>query len=73
MARTCPNCHSPELATIEQLLGSAPVTVDDDGAEHWHNSTDVHWDTSTSIGVTCRSCGWRYEGLDYIEKLKREG
>jgi hypothetical protein len=45
----------------------------DDGTEHWHNSTDVHWDTSTSIGVTCRSCGWRYEGLDYIEKLKREG
>jgi len=62
MARACPNCQSPELATIEQLLGSAPVTVDDDGTEHWNDSTDVHWTPRPAAGSPADLAGGGTKG-----------
>ena len=62
----CPNCGSTDLATIEDLSGSAhckAVLDPDTGARsvEYDGWTEVHWDSSTSMGIECRSCGWEQE------------
>jgi hypothetical protein len=71
----CPRCGAgANLATVEQLLGSAGATrvgVLPDGAVEvdWTGYTEVDWDSSTTIGAGCESCGWRHVGRDWPDQL----
>jgi hypothetical protein len=66
----CPNCKdATRLATIEEILGSAGCEVSDDGEINHDGYTEVHWDTSTTTGIECRSCGWSDSGEDYMDRL----
>jgi hypothetical protein len=61
----CPNCGSKELATVERLMGDAyGNAIDDDmGPRFLHEGwTEIYWDSSESIGLTCRSCHWEQTG-----------
>lgn len=77
----CPACGSSDLATIEDLLGSAGCEVFRDGktGEGVHNYdgwTEVSWDSSESKGFECRSCHWTQEGRegpDYDQLVPQEG
>jgi hypothetical protein len=66
----CPDCGVVDmLSTIESLQGLAGCDfIKQDGPE-WNGRTDVLYDTSTTIGVSCQQCGWEHEGGDWIEKL----
>ena len=73
----CPGCGSTDLATSELLTasscGRATLTIEPDGElrpEFHHDGwTDVNWDSSTTVGVECRSCMWSYTGADSLEQL----
>lgn len=73
----CPECGCADLATTEALTascqGHATVTVEADGTRtREFNSggwTDIDWDSSTTVGVACRSCLWSYEGDDHLGQL----
>ena len=62
----CPQCGSADLATTEHLTascqGHATLTIEPDGSRrpefHLGGWTDVNWDSSTTVGVECRSCLW---------------
>jgi hypothetical protein len=62
----CPTCGSDKLATIEDLAGTARCLVLLNPAtgermiesEGW---TDVNWDVSVSLGITCLACSWRQD------------
>lgn len=70
-AMACPQCGSTELATIEQLEGTAACTISESGDIDWEGRTDVNWDSSTTIGVECRGCGWEDQGESLTANLKR--
>lgn len=66
---SCPDCGSDaELGTAEVLTGWAPVCVfeDDDGTRQIEHAgdTEVHWDSSDSVGLHCRNCGWGLQRYD---------
>src|SRR6516164_391838 len=70
----CPLCHSPNLATIEELEGAAEMTarVDVTTGERtiYHEGwTDVWWDSSTTVGAECRDCEWISRDDDWLEDL----
>lgn len=71
----CPACRSNQLATIERLVGSgslhAVIRLPDGSVHiHWGDTpTVVHWPSSTTAGVSCRDCGWAYEGADWPTHL----
>jgi len=70
----CPNCHSDNLGTIEDISGVAlcsayvDISNGDRSVEHdgW---TDVCWDSSTSVGITCRDCMWESHSDNYMADL----
>ena len=72
-----PVCGSAQLATTATLRGSsngtARLTIEPNGelrSEFVHDLwTDAHWDSSSTIGVECRSCLWSYQGADHLEQL----
>lgn len=71
-ALTCPACGVANLGTIEQVKGVAQATIDivDGKIELDHGGhTDMDWDSSTTIGVSCRECGWDHEGPDWADQL----
>ena len=67
-ALECPKCGSQELATIEDLTGSAEglASVDEDGTRRFDHGgyTEIHWDSSETQGIECRACGWQHEPFD---------
>jgi len=73
----CPGCGSAEIATNELLKascrGRATLAIEPDGElrpEFHHDGwTDVNWDSSTTIGVECRSCTWSYTGASPLDHL----
>ena len=73
----CPACGSADLASIEQLTascqGHATLTIEPRGELHaeFHPCgwTDVNWDSSTTVGVECRSCTWSYQGAEHLDQL----
>jgi hypothetical protein len=71
----CPACDSDDLASVEQIIGHAPVTIKTRArasgvpAMHYHGRTDLLWDTTKSIGIHCRSCGWERLGSDCLDQL----
>jgi len=73
----CPECGSADLASIEQLTascqGHATLTIEPDGELrpefHPGGWSDVNWDSSTTVGVECRSCMWSYHGPDQLDQL----
>jgi hypothetical protein len=73
----CPACGSADLASIEQLTascqGHATLTIETGGELHpeFHPGgwTDVNWDSSTTVGVQCRSCMWSYQDADHLDQL----
>ena len=73
----CPGCGSSDLARSELLKassrGRATLTIESDGElrrEFHHDGwTDVNWDSSTTVGVECRSCTWTYPGADALDQL----
>jgi hypothetical protein len=80
----CPVCGSTELATTVTLRGSSNGTArlytgpnGEPRSEFVQDGwSDLHWDSSSTIGVECRSCLWSYEGVDHLEQLAftiREG
>jgi hypothetical protein len=76
----CPQCGGADLATIERLTatcqGHATLTIEADGELrpefHPGGWTDVNWDSSTTVGLECRSCQWRHEGDDHLNQLTAE-
>lgn len=66
---TCPECKQGDsLSTTERILGSAQCNeINEDGPDY-NGYTDVWYDTSETIGVSCL-CGWEYEGPDWMQKL----
>lgn len=70
----CPRCgRTDALSTIETLTGLAPctVTVVDGAVDVEHTGyTDVLWETSITLGVTCK-CGFEHEGDDWEDQLLR--
>jgi hypothetical protein len=69
----CPSCGSEDLGTAEQIKGLADATfrVAADGslAIQHQGGTEVFWDTSTTVGYGCGSCGDAYEEEDWREHL----
>ena len=73
----CPECGSADLASIEQLTascqGHATLTISHEGELrpefHPRGWTDVHWDSSTTVGIECRSCTWSSKGADHLDQL----
>jgi hypothetical protein len=65
MARlACPQCGSEDLATTEDISGSAhghAAVVRGERVFNHTGWTDVHWDSAESTGVECLSCFWRQE------------
>lgn len=74
----CPKCGSTEsLATVEVLEGLAPLDI----SRSWNSegtvvvetehsgSTDVLWDSSSSVGLCCRACLWEVRCDDYLDHL----
>jgi hypothetical protein len=74
MALRCPQCRDDRaLATVERLEGAAECSsIEKSGPVH-SGYTHVNWDSSTTIGVTCRSCMWEQIGDDWIGYLKEPG
>lgn len=72
----CPTCgRTDALSTIETLTGLAPCTVTVvDGAVdvEYDGYTDVLWETSITLGVTCK-CGFEHEGDDWEDQLLLTG
>jgi hypothetical protein len=71
----CPRCRSTDLGTLENLLGTAGCRVRRIGGEleFVHDGwTDVDWDSSTSIGITCRSCSWEDSDKGWEHRLLHE-
>lgn len=66
----CPKCGSIEsLGTVERIYGvAACYGISLDGPRHagW---TDVDWNSSTTIGVCCRSCFWESFDPKWINEL----
>lgn len=65
----CPECKSPDdLGTIEEIEGTAILTgayLVNGAVEIEHEgTTDVHWDSSTTVGLCCRNCMWEFRGSD---------
>lgn len=68
--KACPACGSTDqLATMEDIMGSALVHVTDDGQVEHDGETIIHWDTSTTTGGECRACGWESDGDDWTDAL----
>lgn len=69
----CPECGDAEsLATLETLEATAACRISRDagGVHIEHDAdTDVNWDSSTTIGITCLACGYEYQGEDWEETL----
>ena len=69
---SCPKCgESDRLSTTERLIGLALCEIYDNDRIEYEGSTEILWDTSETIGITC-SCGWEYEGDDWINQLTKE-
>jgi hypothetical protein len=67
MALACPECgQSDGLATVERLFGTCDgeFTLGKDGFVVFTGGgyTDVNWDSTESVGVICRNCGWEFDG-----------
>jgi hypothetical protein len=62
---TCKSCGGEDLGTAEAILGTAEARFfrDDLGAVQYEHTgyTHVHWDSSTTTGYACRSCGHESE------------
>lgn len=72
----CPDCgETGELATIEQLVGTARCVVsrgEDGRIELDHEGyTEVCWDSSETIGIECQDCGFEYQGADWEALFSR--
>lgn len=73
----CPACGSTTLATEETVaarLYTDGIYLAPDGSPdpRWNDTEpDIHWDTSTTVGVACLACAWLYEGPDWVRKLAR--
>jgi hypothetical protein len=70
----CPTCREARLSTIERIDGLASIsTITQDASGEieydFTGDTEVLWDTSTTVGVQCRSCDWSHEGDDWVEQL----
>ena len=69
---SCPECgKSDQLATTERLIGLALCEVYDNKEVVYEGSTEILWDSSETIGISCR-CGWEYENNDWINQLRKE-
>lgn len=69
-----PTCRSTNLGTIERIAGTAPASMYRvEGAPDldidFRGDTEVHWDTSTTVGVICRSCAWASDTKDWAAAL----
>ena len=74
----CPKCYDPSgLATVERIIGHAPITarLDAAGAMQLDSAhrTELDWDSTTTVGVSCRYCLWTYEGVDWPSQLQPAG
>lgn len=73
----CPECGSTELATAEQIAGSASghAYVDDDGERRFDHDGDtkMFWDVSETVGLECRRCGWEAPeyNLDFLKTQRQ--
>ena len=73
----CPHCGSADMATTAQLTascqGHAVLTIAGDGEctreSQLGGWSDVNWDSSTTVGIECRSCTWSYIGDGHLEQL----
>ena len=73
----CPNpecLDSEELKTVDTVIAVTPTRLKrytDTGKMHFDPITGsvVDWDTAVTIAVRCESCGWRYDGSDWEQKL----
>lgn len=69
----CPECGSDDLATIEVVEGTCDsdfvITKDGERVDFGQGETDLDWDTSTTIGVTCNGCDWEERGAGYLDEL----
>lgn len=68
--KKCPRCESESsLATLEQIYGLAGCSAISADGPDWGGETEVLYDTSTTVGVSCQECGWEYEGADWLNQL----
>lgn len=71
----CPHCHAvTHLGTIEKVTGIAEATRIQRGEDgtvwaDYTGSTEMDWDSSTTVGGNCSLCGWEQEGGDWADKL----
>ena len=75
MKPTCPKCGSHEIVTIEQLYGVSRLVDITKGQPDWDGYTEVHWDCSETIGISCTACLYeemRVDGFDYNDWTKKE-
>jgi hypothetical protein len=58
---SCPKCGSPAHGTVENILGTAVINIEDDGTFEYAGDTDMHWDTQETItnekGHITLTCG----------------
>lgn len=69
----CPECGDTQsLATIETLEGAAACQIVRDDGEvcvSHDGETDVDWDSSVTLGISCQACGYEYRGDDWEQVL----
>ena len=68
----CPECGDTYLATIEKLTGYSiltEVTADD---LTYEGTTEMDWDSTTTVGVRCMACWWTANGThsEFAKALK---
>lgn len=71
----CPNCgRGTNLGTIEKITGIALLNrverqSDGETVSEFDDETKMDWDSSVTVGVTCRDCWWEHVGDDWAAQL----
>lgn len=73
----CPQCKEYDaLQTIERIMGYASAEFFSDSTIDWEGHTEMDWDSSKTIGIYCKHCGWEGTGasllVPYVEPQEGE-
>jgi len=68
---SCPYCGKGDrLATIELLQALSYLDSVTTDSVSYNGESRMIDETMTTIGISCRDCGWEHVGIDWREHLR---
>jgi hypothetical protein len=73
----CPRCGEVNLTTLDTGItgesGTTGIYIQPDGSidPRWDGTVETSLDNAETVGVTCPSCQWNYQGRDWVTQLSK--